>query len=128
MPGTVSGSLLTPANSLSRSSTRSAEPLPIRSPQKPDWPLTGTRHRTGIAAVPALGLGGGLFPHCVVEQALAVTAGLRLHSGCADSVNRWFADLLKAFGHPASGITIRGLEQPSQCARATTGPATSVGA
>jgi hypothetical protein len=78
---------------------------------KADWPLPGTKHHGGIAAVPALGLGGGLSPHCVAKEVLAHTKGLRLYSRCAENANRWFAELLKAAGYSGARVTIRRLEQ-----------------
>jgi hypothetical protein len=78
---------------------------------KADWPLPGTKHHGGVAAVPALGLGGGLSPRCVAEEVLAHTKGLRLYSTCTENANRWFAELLKAAGFSERRVTIRRLEQ-----------------
>jgi hypothetical protein len=78
---------------------------------KADWPPQGTKQHGEIAAVPTLGLGGGLSPRCVVEEVMAQTRGLQLVSRSAESANRWCAELLIAAGYRGPRTPIIRLDQ-----------------
>lgn len=78
---------------------------------KIDWPPRGTKQHGEIAAVPTLGLGGGLSPRCVVDEVMAQTRGLQLVSRSAECANRWCAELLNAAGYSGPRTPIIRLEQ-----------------